>query len=53
MNPQVESAIVTLIQLIEKLKPLHLEEALDEIDLSDEGFKQELDIVKAAVNWIE
>lgn len=51
MNPALQAAIVTLIQVIVKLEPHHLDAALGEIDLSDEGFEEELNIVKAAVGW--
>jgi hypothetical protein len=54
MNPALEAALVTLIQVVVKLQQgasHDLGAALDEIDLSDEGFEEELHIVKQAIKW--
>jgi hypothetical protein len=51
MNPALQAALITLVQVIVKLEPHQLAAALDEIDLSDEGFEEELNIVKQAIKW--
>lgn len=54
MNPALEAALFTLIQVVVKLQQgasHDLGAALDEIDLSDDGFEEELNIVKQAIKW--
>jgi len=51
MNNELKSALLTLVQFIVKLKPHHVDAALDEIDLADEAFEAELQFVKDAIGW--
>lgn len=51
LNSELRSALVTLVEIIETLGQTQLASALDEIDLSDEGFKEALDSVKQAIKW--
>jgi len=51
MNNELKPALVTLVQFIVKLKPHHVDAALDEIDLADEAFEEELQVVKDAIGW--
>jgi hypothetical protein len=51
LKPEVKSALVTVIQLIEFLDMRAIDEALEEMDLSDDAWEEELDILKKEVDW--
>jgi hypothetical protein len=51
MEADLKNALITLVQFIVKLKPHHVDAALDEIDLADEAFEEELQVVKDAIGW--
>ena len=51
LKPELRTALTTLVQFIVKLRPHHVDAALTEIDLSDEGFEEELQVVKDAIGW--
>lgn len=53
MQPELKNAIVTVLAMIDKLQPRHLDVALEEIDLNEDAWKEELDIVKKAVDWVD
>lgn len=53
MNPELKSAIITMLAMIDKLQPRHLDAALEEIDVNDDAWNEELDIVKKAVDWVD
>lgn len=47
-----KSSLVELIRVIEKINQSQLEKILEEIDLSDEAFKEDLEVVKRDLeNW--
>ena len=51
MEADLKNALITLVQFIVKLKPHHVDAALDQIDLNNEAFEEELQIVKDAIGW--
>jgi len=51
MTPEQKTALVTLVQFIVKLRPHHVDAALDEIDLTNEAFDEELQVVKEWIGW--
>jgi hypothetical protein len=51
MEADLKNALITLVQFIVKLKPHHVDAALDEIDIADEAFDEELQVVKDAIGW--
>lgn len=42
-----------MLAMIDKLQPRHLDAALEEIDVNDDAWNEELDIVKKAVDWVD
>lgn len=49
----VRGAIITLLQFMEKLPYDDRNGPLDEMDLSDDGFDEDLQILKDAVAWTD
>ena len=49
--PELKSALVTVLQVIDKLNPRVMDWVLTEIDLNDDAWEEELNLLKAAVNW--
>ena len=49
--PKMKNALITLFEMLRHLEQCALEEALDEMDLSDEGFQDEMNAAKAVVGW--
>jgi len=49
----LENALVTLLEFVSHLKPHQVDAALTEMDLSDEGFEEELQIVKDSIGWVD
>lgn len=47
----LELALITVVQFIELLDEEAKEKALDKMDLSDEGFNQDFDLVKQAISF--
>ena len=53
MEPEVKSALVSAIQMIEFLSWEAVDKALDKMDLNEEAWNDELDILKKAVDWVD
>ncbi len=51
MNAEVKSAIITVLQFIAVVSPVATRQALEDMDLSDEGLEDDLDVLKRAVEW--
>ena len=49
----LENALVTLLEFVSHLKPYAVDAALTEMDLSDEGFEEELQVVKDSIGWVD
>lgn len=51
LTPELKSALVTALQVIDKLNAKVMDWVLTEIDLNDDAWEEELNLLKAAVNW--
>ncbi len=53
LTEEQASALVTVVQLLVKLRPAHLAAALEEIDLSDAAWAEEFGLVKDLIHWTD
>lgn len=51
LTPELKSALVTALQVIDKLNTKVMDWVLTEIDVNDDAWEEELNLLKAAVNW--
>lgn len=53
MEPNVKNALITVLQFLEKVRPAEVDRVLNDIDLSDDAWDEEVQVLKDLVKWNE